>query len=223
MASDQNLRNGDKEKEMLAKDVQEIFQRAHAESLDKGDPLQHLRREFLVPTKADLKRETLARSAGESLEEAIYLCGNSLGLQPCRTRELVDSFLSAWATKNVYGHFVGHKDSSLAPFLHVDDEAAKLMAPIVGAEEDEVAVMGTLTANLHMLMAAFYKPTKERYKIILEGKAFPSDHVCNFDSIKTNSDKTKRVVRCRISNPLQWIQACRRHDSYRIRFLEPPN
>jgi len=52
------------------------------------------------------------------------------------------------------------------------------MAKIVGAQADEVAVMETLTANLHFLMASFYRPTKERYKIIIEGKAFPSDHVC---------------------------------------------
>jgi kynureninase len=51
------------------------------------------------------------------------------------------------------------------------------MAPVVGALQSEVAVMGTLTANLHLLMASFYQPTKEKYKIILEGKAFPSDHV----------------------------------------------
>lgn len=51
------------------------------------------------------------------------------------------------------------------------------MAPIVGASQSEVAVMGTLTANLHLLMASFYRPTKEKFKIILEGKAFPSDHV----------------------------------------------
>ena len=51
------------------------------------------------------------------------------------------------------------------------------MAPLVGAKASEVAVMGTLTANLHLMMASFYKPTRERHKIILEGKAFPSDHV----------------------------------------------
>ena len=51
------------------------------------------------------------------------------------------------------------------------------MAPIVGGQKSEVAVMETLTANLHLLMASFYRPTKEKYKILLEGKAFPSDHV----------------------------------------------
>lgn len=70
-----------------------------------------------------------------------------------------------------------HEDSSLPAFLHVDDVAAEQMAPIVGALRSEVAVMETLTANLHFLMASFYRPTKEKYEIILEGKAFPSDHV----------------------------------------------
>ena len=75
------------------------------------------------------------------------------------------------------GHFVEHKGSDLPPFLHIDNVAAKLMAPLVGAETSEVAVMETLTANLHLLMASFYRPNREKYKIIIEGKAFPSDHV----------------------------------------------
>lgn len=75
------------------------------------------------------------------------------------------------------GHFTEQEDSDLPPFLHVDDAAAKLMAPLVGAEASEVAVMETLTANLHLLMASFYRPNQEKYKIIIEGKAFPSDHV----------------------------------------------
>ena len=77
------------------------------------------------------------------------------------------------------GHFTEHEESHLPPFLHVDDAAAKLMAPLVGAEVSEVAVMETLTANLHLLMASFYRPNQEKYKIVIEGKAFPSDHVCN--------------------------------------------
>ena len=75
------------------------------------------------------------------------------------------------------GHFKEHEDSDLPPFLHVDDVAAKLMAPLVGAKPSEVAVMETLTANLHLLMASFYQPNREKYKIVIEGKAFPSDHV----------------------------------------------
>lgn len=59
----------------------------------------------------------------------------------------------------------------------MDIRAADLMASVVGALPSEVAVMDTLTTNLHLLMASFYRPTAEKYKIILEGKAFPSDHV----------------------------------------------
>lgn len=75
------------------------------------------------------------------------------------------------------GHFTPHEDQLVPPFVDVDAAGAKAMAPIVGALESEVAVMGTLTANLHVLMGSFYRPTKEKYKIIMEGKAFPSDHV----------------------------------------------
>ena len=113
-------------------------------------------------------------------EPSIYLCGNSLGLQPRRTAERITSHLSAWATKGVLGHWTKHEDAPLPSFLHVDDAAAEHMAPIVGAKQSEVAVMETLTANLHFLMASFYRPTKEKYKIVLEGKAFPSDHVRAF-------------------------------------------
>lgn len=85
--------------------------------------------------------------------------------------------LLAWAKKGVTGHFLAHQDSSLPPFLHMDDVAAEKMGTIVGASSNEVAVMETLTANLHLLMAGFYRPTQAKYKIILEGRAFPSDHV----------------------------------------------
>jgi kynureninase len=156
----------------------------YAHMLDSQDPLKHLRNEFIIPSKADLKRLTLSSSESEvTSEPSIYLCGNSLGLQPRRTRERISSFLAAWATKGVTGHFTNHSDSNLPAFMDADDYAAKLMAPIVGAQEHEVAVMGTLTANLHVMMASFYRPTKEKYKIILEGKSFPSDHVCRNLSI----------------------------------------
>lgn len=151
----------------------------YADLLDSQDPLRPLRNEFIIPSEADLKRTTLisADSEESASPSCIYLCGNSLGLQPRRTTELISSYLTAWSTKAVTGHFRNHSDSALPPFVDVDDYAAKLMAPIVGARQDEVAVMGTLTSNLHLVMASFYRPTKDKYKIILEGKSFPSDHV----------------------------------------------
>ncbi|OAL39349.1 hypothetical protein AYO20_01219 [Fonsecaea nubica] len=162
------------------KDSLDPFSPDYALSLDATDPLSHFRSEFHIPTRGDLYRPTLSKSPGEGPSQpCTYLCGNSLGLQPVRTANLVNSFLTQWRTKGVLGHFVEHSDSPLAPFLHIDDHAAKLMAPIVGALESEVAVMGSLTANLHLLMSSFYRPSKKgegRWKILLEGKAFPSDH-----------------------------------------------
>ena len=159
----------------------DIFSADYASSQDAADPLSKFRSEFLIPTLADLKRPTLKPSPTEEPSQlSTYLCGNSLGVQPARTSQLIDSFLSQWKTKGVKGHFTNHSDSPLAPFLDVDDHAAKLAAPILGALESEVAIMGTLTANLHLLMSSFYRPSAKgsgKWKIMLEGKAFPSDHV----------------------------------------------
>ncbi|KAJ9641242.1 Kynureninase (L-kynurenine hydrolase) [Knufia peltigerae] len=156
------------------------FSIEYASTLDTKDPLQDCRSNFHIPTLADLKRSTLAKPPNEDPSTpCTYLCGNSLGLQPVRTGDLVNVFLTQWRTKAVTGHFVEHTDSPLPPFLDIDDHAAKLMAPLVGAFEAEVAVMGTLTGNLHFLMSSFYRPDKKgsgRWKILLEGKAFPSDH-----------------------------------------------
>ena len=118
-----------------------------------------------------------AQNGNEDNDLSIYLCGNSLGLQPRRTPDIVNSHLAAWAKKGVLGHFTPHDDFHLPAFLHTDDRVAEQMAPLVGASHGEIAVMETLTANLHLMMSTFYQPTKEKYKIILEAKAFPSDHV----------------------------------------------
>ena len=174
----------------------EHLSRQYAFRLDWEDPLKHLRAEFIIPSKADLKSKTLissnkvaptaeasqpkdlvgARNSDDENSPCTYLCGNSLGLQPRRTSDRIASHLRSWATKGVLGHFLEHEDSPVAPYLPMDDQAARLMAPIVGALPDEVAVMETLTANLHLMMASFYRPSKSKNKIILEGKAFPSDH-----------------------------------------------
>ena len=171
----------------------DLASEAFARTQDEKDALTKLRSEFIVPTKGDLRNKQYGpkpkrpNAAGHSPgsevhgddddeEESIYLCGNSLGLQPRRTREYVNRYLDTWASKGVFGHFKtlegGHP-----PWLDLDDALKQQTAKIVGALPTEVVVMETLTANLHLLMSSFYRPTSDRYKIIIEGKAFPSDHV----------------------------------------------
>ncbi|KAL2260279.1 hypothetical protein VTK26DRAFT_5750 [Humicola hyalothermophila] len=155
-----------------------------ARALDRDDALAFTRNEFNIPTKAQIASTRLpnpaskeAESGDEATEKSIYLCGNSLGLQPKRTSTRISQYLATWATQGVQGHFKPLEDSPLPTWLDVDARAAQLIAPIVGASESEVAVMQTLTANLHLLMSAFYRPDiNGRHKIILESKAFPSDH-----------------------------------------------
>ncbi|KAL8935619.1 MAG: hypothetical protein Q9211_004604 [Gyalolechia sp. 1 TL-2023] len=171
-------------KDLPPKDsIGKSFTKAEALSLDGLDDLRQLRSEFIIPTKNDLKRRTLSKqgSTSEGDEEpCIYLCGNSLGLQPRHAADLITDHLGAWASKGVFGHFKDHEDSRLPAFVDIDDFAAQRMAPIVGASPTEVAVMETLTANLHLMMASFYRPSEGKYKIILEGKAFPSDHIRHY-------------------------------------------
>jgi kynureninase len=188
----------------------DIFSPEYAKQQDDADPLSHFRSQFLIPTLADLKRPTLSKEPSEpDSEPSTYLCGNSLGVQPTRTSDLINTFLTQWRTKGVKGHFVEHSDSKLAPFLHIDDYAAKLAAPIVGALESEVAIMGTLTANLHVLMASFYRPIRKgegKWKIMLEGKAFPSDHVGFLQTCRlmglTKSSSSSNLRLCIMA----WIQ-----------------
>jgi len=146
---------------------------------DAQDPLRHLRDEFIFPTIADLHSKTvLDRDSRDtsSEQECLYFCGNSLGLQPKLVQERVTEHLSFWGQRGVFGHFTKANDTKLKMWTEVDDQAAEMVAPIVGADPEEVAAMDTLTGNLHLAMASFYTPTKEKHKIIIESKAFPSDH-----------------------------------------------
>ena len=112
----------------------------------------------------DLKSET------SGSEECVYLTGNSLGLQAKKSQKYIEEELEKWKRVGVMGHTAGER-----PWLTIDDEPTKLMASLVGARPSEVALMASLTANLHLLMVPFYKPTAERYKILIENGAFPSD------------------------------------------------
>ncbi|EYE90455.1 kynureninase [Aspergillus ruber CBS 135680] len=154
-----------------------VYSRQEAEARDAQDPLRSFREEFIIPSRNDLQRKTLAVEADQDTSEpSIYLCGNSLGLQPRSTQKYIEYYLRTWATKGVTGHFTPHEDQFLPPFVDVDEAGSRLMAPVVGALQSEVAVMGSLTANIHVLLGSFYRPTEGRFKIIMEGKAFPSDH-----------------------------------------------
>lgn len=104
--------------------------------------------------------------------------GHSLGLQPKRTAEYLAETLAVWRHQGVQGHFKQMKDVRTGPWVDIDDRVSEALAPIVGAKPSEVVAMQTLTANLQLIMAAFYKPdVNGKHKIIVESRAFPSDHV----------------------------------------------
>jgi kynureninase len=131
--------------------------RDFAEGLDRADPLAGWRDEFNLPLEKH----------GYS---PVYLCGNSLGLQPRRAVTMVEQELAAWRDLAVDGHF-----HSKRPWVSYHRRAANGFAELTGARPAEVVAMNTLTVNLHVLMASFYRPTESRYKIVIEAPAFPSD------------------------------------------------
>ncbi|KAF2138877.1 uncharacterized protein K452DRAFT_276719 [Aplosporella prunicola CBS 121167] len=147
----------------------------YARSLDAEDPLRSFRDKFIIPSKESLKSKSLAKPDVSS-ERGIYFCGNSLGLQPKATAKYLEAQLNTWSSIAVGGHFVELEDSPLKPWQLMAETAAEKASKIVGALPEEVAVMNTLTVNLHLLMASFYLPTASKNKILLERKAFPSDH-----------------------------------------------
>ncbi len=103
-------------------------------------------------------------------EETAYFCGNSLGLQPISASDYLNQELRDWAEFGVEGHFEAKR-----PWFSYHEFATKGLCHLTGAQPREVAAMGSLTANLHLMMVSFYRPTKTRFKILIEGGAFPSD------------------------------------------------
>ncbi|WVW82086.1 kynureninase [Kwoniella bestiolae CBS 10118] len=132
--------------------------------LDQQDPLNWTRDEFEIPN--------IKACGGEGDGEAIYFCGNSLGLLSKKARKHMIEELDVWSTSSVTGHFSHpHK----RPWKHVDQPLTPHLAKLVGAKESEVAHSSTLTSNMHNLFTSFYRPTKERWKIVIEKGSFPSD------------------------------------------------
>ncbi len=132
---------------------------AEARELDRGDELAGLRSEFLIPPWP-----------GGRHAEYAYLAGNSLGLQPVAARVALDEELGRWAEAGVEAWFTGD-----GAWLEAAEELAEPTAALVGALPHEVVTMSSLTVNLHLLLASFYRPTPERSRILVEQEAFPSD------------------------------------------------
>ena len=146
-----------------------------AEKLDKNDSLSHFRDKFWIPTL----KSVLGKDNSSNEEEVVYFCGNSLGLQPKTTKSYIEQELEDWKNLGVEGHF-----HSKNPWLFYHKLLTNQTAKLVGAKPVEVVVMNNLTVNLHLLMVSFYRPTQKRFKILMEGGAFPSDQYAVESQVK---------------------------------------
>ncbi|KAL0073632.1 kynureninase [Phycomyces blakesleeanus] len=146
----------------------------YAQLLDSQDTLARFRKEFNIPTRRDVLSPDLTADNEKELDlPCTYLCGNSLGLMPELARKRVIEELDVWSKRGVEGHW-NHPHNR--PWVTIDEIVKEPLARIVGAKPIEVTPMNTLTSNLHSMMITFYQPTKSRFKILIEEKAFPSDH-----------------------------------------------
>jgi kynureninase len=134
--------------------------------MDSRDPLKMCRKWFHIPRDKNGK-------------ETIYFCGNSLGLQPRTIKKYIEQELTDWKKLGVEGHF-----HAKHPWMPYHEFLTRKTARLVGAKNSEVITMNSLTTNLHLMMVSFYRPTSERYKILIEQSAFPSDQYAVQSQIK---------------------------------------
>lgn len=147
-----------------------------AKKLDKADALKSFRSQFEIPTVNEKK--------------CIYFTGNSLGLQPKSTRKFITEELQDWAKLGVEGHL-----HSRRPWLYYHKFSKKVLAQLIGAKPTEVVAMNQLTVNLHLMLVSFYRPTRERFKIITEAGAFSSDQYAFESQIKWHKlDPEKTLI-----------------------------
>src|SRR5262249_58451168 len=128
-----------------------------ARQLDDADPLRRFCDLFHLPKNKDGC-------------PAIYLCSHSLGLQPKSVQALMDAELENWAGLGVEGHFEG-----ATPWYTYQDLLRPAAARLVGGHADEVIFMNGLTVNLHLMLETFFRPTRQRFRILMDGPIFPSD------------------------------------------------
>ena len=143
--------------------------------LDKEDPIKNFRSKFFIPQHKG--------------SDSIYFTGNSLGLQPKAVSKYIQDELDDWANLGVEGHFRAKR-----PWLSYHEIFPQQLSRIVGCLPEEVVVMNQLTVNLHLLMVSFYRPSKERYKIICEEKAFPSDQYAIESQVRFHGFSTDDAI-----------------------------
>jgi kynureninase len=148
---------------------------AFSQALDKQDELASYREQFYFPQHQE--------------REVVYFTGNSLGLQPKTTQSYIQQELDDWAKFGVEGHFLAKH-----PWLSYHEFLTQPMANLVGAKPEEVVMMNQLTVNLHLLMVSFYRPTPQRYKILCEAKAFPSDQYALQSQIQFHGFNVKEAL-----------------------------
>lgn len=134
----------------------DLYSETYARALDDNDPLRRFRDEFHIPPHDG--------------RDSLYFCGNSLGLQPRAVRAAVETELDDWRDYGVESHFKGRH-----PWWLYHEFVRDRLAEVVGGRPSEVVAMNSLTANLHLMMVSFYRPTPERHAILIEAGAFPSD------------------------------------------------
>lgn len=149
---------------------------AYAQKLDKEDELNSYRNQFYIPQING--------------KEAIYFTGNSLGLQPKATKRFIEEELEDWQKMGVEGHF----HAKHRPWFHYHKFSKEYLAELVGASPLEVVSMNNLTSNLHLMMVSFYRPTKSRFKIIMEAGAFPSDQYAVESQVRFHGFDPKEAI-----------------------------
>ncbi|GAB4498565.1 MAG: kynureninase [Saprospiraceae bacterium] len=148
---------------------------AFAQNLDRQDSLRTFRDQFIFPKHHGA--------------DVLYFCGNSLGLQPKTVRQALLAELDQWATHGVEGHFRGE-----LPWMYYHKFLTPQTARLVGALPHEVVVMNTLTVNLHLAMVSFYRPTAQRFKIIMEAGAFPSDQYAVESQVRWHGFEPEKAI-----------------------------
>jgi kynureninase len=162
---------------------------AFADLLDSQDPLARYRGRFHIPKQPDGS-------------EVVYLCSNSLGLQPRSTRAYIEQELQDWQTLGVEAHF-----RARAPWVSYHELLSEQLGRLVGAMPAEVVAMNSLTINLHLMMISFYRPSVDRYRIVIESNAFPSDQYAVKSQIRFHGfDPAKALVELKPPGGQAWLR-----------------